>query len=722
MDFVLKQAKEIPGFSKEDGSSIFTTLDPDMQQAAQAAVHKGLEELEKKFKRLRPRGEEDQLQAALIALDPSTGSVRALVGGRDYQVSQFNRVVQARRQPGSLFKPFVYLTAFGKRDLVPPITPASLYVDSPIALVWGTGEDETWSPKNYDGEYRGTMTARQALEQSINIPTVRIAVTETAPGRTLLPDIVETARRAGISSPLKPYPSLALGSFETSPMEIASAFCTFANGGFRVKPNALLGLVTPSLRRMESKDEPIVRGADADAVSVLDSVLQGRRGPRDGRLGAAARGAGHLRGQDRDDERRPRRVVRRLLAEPPRRGLGRLRRQPRPEPLGLARGAADLGGLRAPPPVALVRDAVPEDARRRDRVDRPDDGPPRDRGVPRVAGRGLPRGDRAEAALSRTAAAARAGPGHRGSGQLRLTLPPLDLDLVVRSHGWYDLPPFEWDAKKRTLGFRFLEGEYPVQVVVAGARERAGRVGGSGGGRALFTIRRKSPVSSDVPSRAAVRACAGSGLRSPSRTLLLSFPLRRRSPLRVDRAARGGAHPARADAVRGRREGPRDDELHVGAHEGDGRGTSSRASAAAGRFRTRRSWPGSPARELEKLKFGYRAPYLAAFADRVASGALDLARWEDLARPDEDVEKEIRAEKGFGPYAADTLGRLLGRHGKLGLDSWSRKKVSALRFRGRKVSDARVARLYAPFGAHAGLAFWLDVTRDWHEEKERLWP
>jgi penicillin-binding protein 1B len=275
VDFVLNQAKEIPGFSKEDGSSIYTTLDPEMQQAAQAAVHKGLEELEKKFKRLRPRGEEDQLQAALIALDPSTGSVRALVGGRDYQVSQFNRVVQARRQPGSLFKPFVYLAAFAKRDLVPPITPASLYVDSPIALVWGKGEDETWSPKNYDGEFRGTMTARQALEQSINIPTVRIAVTETAPGRTLLPDIVETARRAGIASPLKPYPSLALGSFETSPMEVAGAYCMFANGGFRVKPNALLGLVTPALRRMESKDEPIVRGADADAVSILDSVLRG---------------------------------------------------------------------------------------------------------------------------------------------------------------------------------------------------------------------------------------------------------------------------------------------------------------------------------------------------------------------------------------------------------------------------------------------------------------
>ena len=289
VDFVLNQVKEAPGFVKEDGLSVYTTLDPDMQQAAQAAVLKGLEELEKRFKRLRPRGEEDALQAAVIALDPATGSVRALVGGRDYQVSQFNRVVQARRQPGSLFKPFVYLTAFGKRDLPKPITPASIFVDSPIALVWGKGEDETWSPKNYDREFRGPMTARQALEQSINIPTVRIAVTETAPGRTLLPDIVDTARRAGIASPMRPYPSLALGSFETSPMEIAAAYCTFANGGFRVRPNALLGIVGANARRIETKNEPVVRGADADAISILDSVL---RGVVDRGTGASARRLG----------------------------------------------------------------------------------------------------------------------------------------------------------------------------------------------------------------------------------------------------------------------------------------------------------------------------------------------------------------------------------------------------------------------------------------------
>ncbi len=339
---------------------------------------------------------------------------------------------------------------------MPPITPASLYVDSPIALVWGKGEDETWSPKNYDGEYRGTMTARQALEQSINIPTVRIAVTETAPGRTLLPDIVETARRAGISSPLKPYPSLALGAFETSPMEIAAAYCTFANGGFRVRPNALVGLVTPSLRRMESEDTPIVRAADADAVSVLDSVLRGvvdhGTGASARRLGAQGIFAGKT-GTTNDGRDAwfigfsPRLLVAVWVGFDDNRGLNLS---------GSTAALPDLGRLRAPAPVALLRDAVSEDARRRDGLDRPDDRPPRDRGVPGVARRGVPRGDRAETALPARERRARPRPRHRGSGAvLRVTLEPLDLDLVVRSHGWYDLPPFEWDAERRTAGIQF---------------------------------------------------------------------------------------------------------------------------------------------------------------------------------------------------------------------------------------------------------------------------
>ncbi|MBK9088688.1 MAG: PBP1A family penicillin-binding protein [Holophagales bacterium] len=289
VDFVLTQVKESRSDLSGAGLSLYTTLDPDMQAAAQAAVQTGLEELEKKFKKLRTKEGEEPLQAALIALDPHTGSIRALVGGRDYQVSQFNRVVQAKRQPGSLFKPFVYLAAFERRDLVPPVTPTTILQDSPIALVFGKKEEETWSPRNYDGQFRGPVTVRYALEHSLNIPTVRLAVWETGGGKTLLSDVIVAARKAGITSPMKAYPSLALGAFECTPMEIAAAYSVFANGGILVKPNSLLGLVGPEGRRIDRKDVPLQRAADPAAVSVLDSILQGvvNRG-----TGASARGRG----------------------------------------------------------------------------------------------------------------------------------------------------------------------------------------------------------------------------------------------------------------------------------------------------------------------------------------------------------------------------------------------------------------------------------------------
>ncbi len=124
----------------------------------------------------------------------------------------------------------------------------------------------------------------------------------------------------------------------------------------------------------------------------------------------------------------------------------------------------------------------------------------------------------------------------------------------------------------------------------------------------------------------------------------------------------------------------------------------------------------------EEIRCGYRAAYLLKLAGAAASGRLDLSRWEAPGRSDGEVESDIAAQPGFGPYAVQTLGRLLGRHARLGLDSWSRRKVAELRFRGRKVSDRRVERFYAPFGRWAGLAFWLDVTRDWHDGREPLWP
>ena len=293
---------------------------------------------------------------------------------------------------------------------------------------------------------------------------------------------------------------------------------------------------------------------------------------------------------------------------------------------------------------------------------------------------------------------------------MTLTLPPMDLGLVVRSHGWYDLLPFEWDAAKKTLGFVFLDGEYPVQVVVA---ERTKWL--------VATAKALENLSSNFPPRASVSRVVSRVL--DLRANLSSFHSSCSGDPRFAWVARRGAgRILRAPTLF-------EDAVKVLATTNCTWGLTKlmvknliERFDRGGAFPDARFVAGLSSRVLSAAKWGYRAPYLAAFAGRVASGKLDLKRWEDPGLPDEEVEKEIRAEKGFGPYAADTLGRLLGRHRKLGLDAWSRKKVAALRFRGRAVKDARVARFYAPFGSHAGLAFWLDMTRDWHEEKESVWP
>ena len=255
---------------KTEGLQIYTTLDVDLQNAAQRSVTQGLAALEKSYKRLAANAKQEPLQGALIVLEPRTGAVKAFVGGRDYRLSQFNRVTQAHRQPGSLFKPFVYLAAFARRDMEKPITPATLLEDTPITVTWGKGgEDEQWSPHNYDGDFRGTMTARRALELSINIPTVRTAL---AAG---LPAVLATARAAGVGSLLRPYPSVALGAFEVSPLEIAAAYAVFANGGVRVDPIAIVGVQTAEGDVLDRKETPLRPVLPADAVFLVDSLMRG---------------------------------------------------------------------------------------------------------------------------------------------------------------------------------------------------------------------------------------------------------------------------------------------------------------------------------------------------------------------------------------------------------------------------------------------------------------
>ena len=276
---------------KTDGLQIYTTLDVDLQQAGQNAVTEGLARLEKQYRRLAAAAKEAPLQGALIFIEPRTGSVKAFVGGRDYRLSQFNRVTQAHRQPGSLFKPFVFLAAFGRRDLPSPVTPATIFVDSPITVEWDKRqEDQRWQPRNYDGQYRGPMSARRAVELSINIPTVRAALTAE------LSYVVAAARATGIGSKLRPYPSVALGAFEISPMEIAAAYGVFANSGVRVEPFAIVGVETSEGQLLDRKETPLTQALPADAVFLVDSLLRGAvdrgtaAGARAGGLGGVLAG------------------------------------------------------------------------------------------------------------------------------------------------------------------------------------------------------------------------------------------------------------------------------------------------------------------------------------------------------------------------------------------------------------------------------------------------
>jgi penicillin-binding protein 1B len=164
----------------------------------------------------------------LIALDPHTGEVRALCGGREYAASQFNRVL-SKRPPGSVFKPFVYTTALntavaGGSQI---LTPASTVDDSPATFQFG---NQTYSPSNFKGEFRGTVTLRQALAHSLNVATVKVGA------MVGFNNVAAMARQAGLNEDIKGTPAVALGAYQVTPLEIAGAYTIFANEGLRVQP------------------------------------------------------------------------------------------------------------------------------------------------------------------------------------------------------------------------------------------------------------------------------------------------------------------------------------------------------------------------------------------------------------------------------------------------------------------------------------------------------
>ncbi len=228
---------------------IYTTIDLDLQQLAEAAIRRQLEHLGKVHKNFAVKP-----QAALVALDPKTGNVLAMVGGRDYAESQLNRATDARRQPGSTFKPFVYAAA-----LEDGMSPVQLFSDSPREFVYD--RNKLYRPANFGGGYTmRDVTMRTGLVKSLNVVTVDVAL------QTGLARIANLAERFGLPKPER-YPSLALGTKEVTPLELAAAYAAFVNGGRRVKPKVVLSVDEP-LAQPVADDE-----TDAQVISPTTSYM-----------------------------------------------------------------------------------------------------------------------------------------------------------------------------------------------------------------------------------------------------------------------------------------------------------------------------------------------------------------------------------------------------------------------------------------------------------------
>ena len=264
VDYCIKRLKENFGdriFTS--GLTIYSTLDYRVQQIAREAVKKGVADLES-------RGATD-VQAALIAIEIKTGKIRAIVGGIDYEKSQFNRATQALRQPGSAFKPIVYLTA-----LLEGFRYNSVIQDKPVTLT--TDEDpRPWTPKNYSGRYRGPVTLKQGLAKSLNAATVNLAI------QVGIRDVVNTAKRLGIQSKIYPvYPS-ALGASETTLLELVSAYTTLATGK-RVEAECVDRIIdkeTMSLQEPAGRAETVIpQVALSDIRTMLKAVVKEGTGRR----------------------------------------------------------------------------------------------------------------------------------------------------------------------------------------------------------------------------------------------------------------------------------------------------------------------------------------------------------------------------------------------------------------------------------------------------------
>ncbi len=240
--------------------TVYTTLDAKAQTAADRSVFRHAAAIQRESNG-RWKGVSHSVQGAMIAIDPRNGEIRALTGGRRFERGNYNRALQAHRQPGSAFKPFVYAAA-----IQAGYSPASEVRDDPVEVIQGR---QVWTPANFNDDYAGLITFRKALMRSANAATVRVSQLVG------IPRVIETAHRSGIESDIPNYPAIALGAIDVTPIELVRAYAPFANGGFRVK--------TRLVKRVETRDgetlwtseiEPPVRVMDPRDAYELTSMLR----------------------------------------------------------------------------------------------------------------------------------------------------------------------------------------------------------------------------------------------------------------------------------------------------------------------------------------------------------------------------------------------------------------------------------------------------------------
>ncbi len=250
-------------FLFKGGGKVYTTIDFNLQKLADKVVDSMLTEIEKE-KNIHPTREEylqdttkDKkpyyLQGALLALNPEDGAILALTGGRNFKESPFNRILQAKRQPGSAFKPFVYLAAIDNG-----FYPTDKIMDIPIVLKGQGPGGEDWKPDNYDHKYLGRITLRDALALSRNLATVNL-ILKIGPDAALM-----YAKRMGIRTYLPPYPSIALGGIALTPMELIAAYAPFQNGGYRIRPYFI--------KKIEDRNGVVLEEAHPVKVKVIDNA------------------------------------------------------------------------------------------------------------------------------------------------------------------------------------------------------------------------------------------------------------------------------------------------------------------------------------------------------------------------------------------------------------------------------------------------------------------